>query len=192
MRITLTMPQTTLSDAELGSGANERAALTPMDEDAFRGFYERTSRQVWVYLSRITGDRQLADDLLQEAYYRFLRANAAHESETHRRNSLFRIATNLARDAQRRERRRPTDRIPAERWDELQAEEPPTISMGGRTDLTRAMEQLKPAQREILWLAYAIGASHVEIAETLGLTAGSVKQLLFRARKKLARLLGRP
>jgi len=192
MRITLTMPQTTLSDADLGSSANERAALTPMDEDAFRAFYERTSRQVWVYLSRITGDRQLADDLLQEAYYRFLRANAAHESETHRRNSLFRIATNLARDAQRRERRRPTDRIPAERWDELQSEERPATSVVGRTDLTRAMEQLKPAQREILWLAYAIGASHAEIAETLGLTAGSVKQLLFRARKKLARLLGRP
>ena len=83
--------------------AMERAeASFVMDEDAFRAFYERTARGVWAYLARITGDRQLADDLLQETYYRFLRAAATHDSEAHRRNSLYRIATNLARDARRR------------------------------------------------------------------------------------------
>src|SRR5512135_3259409 len=73
-----------------------------MDEDAFRAFYDRTARGIWAYLARITGDRQLADDLLQETFYRFLRAAATHQSEEHRRNSLYRIATNLARDARRR------------------------------------------------------------------------------------------
>ena len=58
-----------------------------MDEDAFRAFYERTARPVWAYLMRLTGDPHTADDLLQEAYYRFYRAAATHESESHRRNS---------------------------------------------------------------------------------------------------------
>src|ERR1700742_3438156 len=78
-----------------------------MDEDAFRAFYERTSRSVWAYLTRITGDRQFADDLRQETYYRFLRASATYESESHRRNSLYKIATNLAHDARRRTRTTP-------------------------------------------------------------------------------------
>jgi RNA polymerase sigma-70 factor (ECF subfamily) len=161
-----------------------------MDEDAFRSFYERTARGVWAYLTRVTGDRQLADDLLQETFYRFLRAGATHESASHRRNSLYRIATNLAKDARRRrlirapfnfssndiERVASSDRgDPAERT----------------SDFTNAMARLKPRERAMLWLAYAEGASHREIAEALGLSPGSLKPLLFRARRKLAVLLGR-
>jgi RNA polymerase sigma-70 factor (ECF subfamily) len=54
------------------------------------------------------------------------------------------------------------------------------------------MAQLKPIQREMLWLAYALGSTHAEIAEIVGVKSGSVKILLFRARRKLAALLGRP
>lgn len=177
------MRETTLSGLERDTQA-ESAFV--MDEEAFRAFYERTARAVWVYLSRVTGDRQLADDLLQETYYRFIRAGAAHESESHRRNSLFCIATNLARDAMRR--RRPLVSV------EDQAHVlPPTVGVAeraeGRTDLARAMARLRPAQREMLWLAYAQGSSHAEIAEVLGVKAGSVKLMLFRARRKLAELL---
>jgi RNA polymerase sigma-70 factor (ECF subfamily) len=52
------------------------------------------------------------------------------------------------------------------------------------------MSRLKPRERAMLWLAYAEGASHREIAEALGLRTASLKILLFRARKKLADLLG--
>jgi RNA polymerase sigma-70 factor (ECF subfamily) len=58
-----------------------------------------------------------------------------------------------------------------------------------RTDLERAMTQLKPRDRMMLWLAYAQGESHKDIATALGLKASSVKLLLFRARRKLASVL---
>ena len=180
----------TISSAErLAVRAGETDAAFQMDEDTFRAFYDRTSRMLWAYLSRVTGDRQVADDLLQETYYRFLRAGASHESEAHRRNSLFQIATNLARDGHRRRRAAPihiqhSDEVPDRRAGDvaLQAEQ--------RTDLARAMAQLKPREREMLWLAYAHGSSHEEIADSLGLRKSSIKILLFRARRRLAAALG--
>ena len=59
-----------------------------------------------------------------------------------------------------------------------------------RTDLARAMARLKPREREMLWLAYAQGSSHEEIAASLGLRKSSIKILLFRARRRLAAALG--
>ena len=163
----------------------EMAVAAPLDEEAFRAFYDRTSRSLWLYLARITGDRTLADDLLQETFYRFYRASAAHESELHRRNSLFRIATNLARDTHRR--KRDVQHTPLEESESLLATRGDSLET--RTDLERALGQLSSSQRELLWLAYAQGSSHDEIAEVVGVSRGSVKSLLFRARKKLAAIL---
>jgi RNA polymerase sigma-70 factor (ECF subfamily) len=53
------------------------------------------------------------------------------------------------------------------------------------------MRRLKPRERELLWLAYAEGASHKEIADVMGLRASSVRLLLFRARQKALKLLPR-
>ena len=58
-----------------------------------------------------------------------------------------------------------------------------------RVDLSRALARLKPRERDLLWLAYAHGSSHQEIAESLGLKTASIKLLLFRARRHLAMLL---
>src|SRR5580700_11954819 len=92
----------TFTDVSRAETPDEASAGFVMDEDAFRAFYDRTARGVWAYLVRVTGDRQQADDLLQETFYRFLRTAATYESEAHRRNSLYRIATNVARDLRRR------------------------------------------------------------------------------------------
>lgn len=167
----------------------QAAAGFLMDEESFRAFYDRTARGVWAYLARITGDRQMADDLLQEAYYRFLRAAATHESEAHRRNSLYRIATNLARDARRRKLTHPFFAGETEEIERVAAQDG-SPSAERRTDFSRAMARLKPRERAMLWLAYAEGASHREIADVLGLRPSSMKLLLYRARRRMAEILG--
>jgi RNA polymerase sigma-70 factor (ECF subfamily) len=184
------MRDLTISDIErLRTADSEAEVAFEMDEDAFRAFYDRTARVLRAYLARVTGDSQLADDLLQEAYYRFLRARSGYESETHRRNALFRIATNLARDSHRRARLRSAV--------SLSGDEPmPGVGAAARTEqrteVRDALSRLKPRERELLWLAYANGSSHREIADSLGLKTGSVKLLLFRARRRLADVLRGP
>lgn len=158
-----------------------------MDEDAFRGFYDRTSGALWGYLSRISGDRQVADDLLQESYYRLLKSNVAFESENHRRNYLYRIATNLVNDSRRTAR--PLFDTGVEITD-IAASDTHTDTET-RQDVRRALGKLKPRERAMLWLAYANGSSHAEIADVLGLKTGSIKLLLFRARRKMASALQR-
>jgi RNA polymerase sigma-70 factor, ECF subfamily len=180
---------TTFSELErLGAAAGEADETFQMDEDAFRLFYDRTARPVWAYLSRMTGDPRLADDLLQETYYRFLRATTTLDNDDHRRNYLFRIATNLVHDHRRRPRM--DDMAIADDVDHAD----PRLGDGAsraaqRVDLSRAMARLKPRERSLLWLAYAEGSSHAEIARTLGLSASSIKALLFRARKRLASMM---
>ena len=77
-----------------------------MDEDAFRVFYERTSRALFAYLFRVSGKRDLAEDLLQEAYCRFISVSGdlGGMDEGQIRSYLFKIATNLLRDHWRREK----------------------------------------------------------------------------------------
>jgi RNA polymerase sigma-70 factor (ECF subfamily) len=169
-------------------------ALAVMGDDEFRAFYERTARPLWAYLSRLSGDPHKADDFLQEAYYRFYRASRRYESEAHRRNSLFQIATNLVRDAARRGKQYEEvplagDGSPSAGAAPKSESPSPETEVAMRTDVARAIQQLEPMQRELLWLAYAQGSSHEEIAEILGLSAISVRTLLLRARRKLAGIL---
>jgi RNA polymerase sigma-70 factor (ECF subfamily) len=183
------MRDLTLSDVErLRARADDCEVAFEMDEEAFRAFYERTARVLRAYLSRVTGDAQMADDLLQEAYYRFLRARSGYQSEAHRRNALFRIATNLARDSYRRRKQMPVNPVRADDGFTAPGHDATAQAVRG-VDLRRALSRLKPRERELLWLAYAQGSSHREIAACLGLKTGSVKLLLFRARRRLADLL---
>src|SRR6185295_4944158 len=116
----------------------------------------------------------LADDLLQETYYRFLRSRSGHESDAHRRHSLFRIATNLAHDCRRRGIR--AHLVPLSD-DELMAVSDVAAETERREDLARAMSHLRPRERAMLWLAYAHGSTHRDIASMVGVKAESVRLL---------------
>ena len=189
----------TYSDVSRTRAIASAEAEFVMDEEAFRGFYDRNARGVWAYLSRVTGDRNMADDLLQEAFYRFLRAASTgpadhdrFDSEAHRRNSLYRIATNLATDARRRSFTRPAAVVSGDDVERLGAGGNHGADTDRRTDVNRAMAQLRPRDRAMLWMAYAEGASHDEIAGAIGVQPSSMKLLLFRARRRMAKLLGSP
>ena len=173
------------------SAAHETSApddTLQMNEDDFRAFYAKTSGAVWAYVARATGDRAAADDLLQEAYFRLLRTTVQFESDEHRKNYLFRIATNLLRDRHRRPRL-DSERLPERDGGGIPATGDLAKQTQQRTDLQRAMARLTARERELLLLAYGQGSTHEEIAGSLGLKTGSIKPLLFRARRKLARIL---
>ncbi len=171
----LSLPQT-------HAGSPATRAVT-MDEAAFRHLYHRTARPLRAYLIRGSGDATLADDLLQEAYLRFLRSNFEGEDDDHRKNYLYRIATNLLRDHFRRKRPE-THEVP-ERDDSPGHD----TLLHLKTDVGGAMAELGHRDRQMLWLAYVEGSSHAEIAKALGLRAASIRSMLFRARQRLAKEL---
>jgi RNA polymerase sigma-70 factor (ECF subfamily) len=154
-----------------------------MDEPAFDLFYKSTARPLWAYIHRVSGDAALADDILQESYYRFLRASLAGMDEAQMKSYLYKIATNLLNDHWRN-RKRERQQVP-----EVNNETATTEYAAQSHDMARAFEQLNTQQRSLLWLAYVEGNEHSEIAQILGLREKSIRVLLFRARHKLADIL---
>jgi RNA polymerase sigma-70 factor (ECF subfamily) len=156
-----------------------------MDNEQFAAFYARSARSLWAYLARVSRDPALADDLTQESYVRFLCASHPADGEVAARRYLFKIATNLLRDHWRKPLSSSIEDLPEEvftaKCGEAQAE---TLALLGP-----AMAQLRPRDRQLLWLAYAEGYTHHEIAEVTGLGSPSIRLLLFRARRKMARML---
>jgi RNA polymerase sigma-70 factor (ECF subfamily) len=153
------------------------------DEPAFERLYRATARRLWNYLRRMTGDAALAEDVMQESYLRLLRAEASPASDDERAALLYRIATNVALDEWRRRRRQ------ARGLSRAAPERPVATPDGPGEDLGRLLEALAPRARALLWLAYVEGWTHAEIAPALGLRPLSVRVLLFRARRELARLV---
>ena len=157
-----------------------------MDEARFEMLYRRMAGSVWSYLFRLTGDAAIADDLLQKAFFRFLRANPTLASEEHTRRWIFRTATNLAFDHFRETKRERNRDAAALRGESGPSMEPREVL---RHDMMKTFSELKPRERALLWLAHVEEADHEDIGEALGVKAKSVKVLLFRARKKLGELL---
>lgn len=153
---------------------------TGAGEESFRRLYEATSRPLWAYLQHASGRAEVADDLMQETYCRYLTRRIPEMDEPQTRSYLFRIATNLLHDRYRSRDDSAVDELP-ELGEESDAET--------KLDVQAAMQQLKPRERELLWLAYVEGMSHTEIAAATGLRAMSVRILLFRARQKAGKLL---
>jgi RNA polymerase sigma-70 factor (ECF subfamily) len=153
-----------------------------MEEQAFHALYAATAKPLWAYIARVSGCPDVANDLLQETYCRFLTSQLADRELAETRPYLFRIATNLLRDRWRK-------------GEDMTWSEPPEIGcerdLDTQIDVRDLLQQLKPRERQLLWLAYVEGMTHSEIAKSTGLQPMSVRILLFRARRRAAELLGR-
>jgi len=151
-----------------------------MNEVVFHALYEQTARPLFNYLLRVSGRRDIAEDVLQESYCRLLSAKLPEMDETQTRSYLFKIATNLLRDRGRRNEDTAIETVNT------------PGAMANHVDqaaMRQAFDRLKLRERELLWLAYVEGASHKEIADSTGLKPGSIRLLLYRARQRLAGLI---
>lgn len=158
-----------------------RERVGGLNEAAFAGFYRRTERGLWAYVYRITSDAADADDIVQEAFLRLLRATIDGDEEQWRRY-LYRVASNLVVDRWRV--RKKTER--AGETPQVSSVSPPDAA---HQDVARTFAELMPRDRALLWLAYVEGETHEEMAASLGVRRGSIKVLLFRARRRLRDLL---
>ena len=122
----------------------------------------------------------MADDLLQEVYCRYLERAPAEMDERALRAYLFRIATNLMQDRWRSPLRREQQEIP-----DAAAHEALTTQI----EVRQMLLELKPRDRQLLWLAYVEGMSHAEIGTATGLNPLSVRICLMRARRRAAEWL---
>lgn len=172
-----------LSVAAVPSKTAADAGRLAMTEQEFRHFYAETARPLKAYLSRITGQADLADDLLQEAYYRMLRAELPPLDARQLKNYIYKVATNLARDHFRRPSTQETSA------EEMQIADSRAFGSTTAIDVQRVLASIKPQEREMIWLAYAEGASHREISAITGVKESSVRPLLYRIRQKLAAML---
>lgn len=185
----LHLPERTLA-SHAAKATKRAAAPSDMNEAAFEMFYAGCARPLWAYLNRVSGSAHLADDLLQETFYRFLRArNVPHLDDAGAKSYLYKIATNLLND-HFRQRKREHTWFADEPFDEATTQTPTNAAnefLGA--DMAQVFERLKPQERSLLWLAYVEGYDHKEIAAVLDLKEKSVRVLLFRARQNLAGLL---
>lgn len=151
--------------------------------ESFHELYERTSPRIAAYLRRVTGSPDWAEDLLQDTYVRFLNADTPAMDERQTLSYLYRIATNLVYDGWRTMKRE-------REWEEISVvEDTPPEPVGLRRDVETALGQLSARERALVWLAYVEGYAHRDIGRVLEVKEKSVRVLLFRARRKLARIL---
>ncbi|MGD2116266.1 MAG: RNA polymerase sigma factor [Acidobacteriota bacterium] len=179
--------------AEAPTDAELMARVRRGERDAFGLLVDRHKDGLVAYLARLTGSRERAEDLAQEAFLRLYRAAAGYRERGRLAAFLYRIATNLLRSEERRERR----------WRLLSPElrpleedrtEPGAPARVMRAELRRrlaaALGELPLALRVPLVLYEIEDWPQQDIARVLSCRVGTVKSRLHRARARLRRELG--
>lgn len=169
----------TRAEMEAADAAAPTSAL--LDERTFHALYARTAAPLRAYIARAMATTAHADDILQETFLRLLRTPLATRDLDELRAYAFRVAGNLMTDHWRARRHESDEPAPDH------GRTGPDLGL--RVDVRRLFARLTPRDRQLMWLAHVEQASHQEIAQSLGLKAGSIRVLLSRARGRLASLL---
>jgi RNA polymerase sigma-70 factor (ECF subfamily) len=159
---------------------------TEGDARAIRALYDRYSPRVYAIVRRIAADDDLAQDYAQEAWIRAVRALPTFRGDARFSTWLHRIAVNAALQALRKAETRTKREAPA----------PEDIPVGPvhsdtllRKRLEQALDALPEGMREVLILHDVEGYTHEEIGDVLGVTSGTSKSQLFKARAKMRVML---
>jgi RNA polymerase sigma-70 factor (ECF subfamily) len=156
-------------------------------------YQRRIARHVARYVKRAVD----VEDVVQETFIRAYRGLASFRGESTFYSWLYRIATNAALNAARRE---PMPVAPGEDPDERAYAFEPGVSDGENPERTlmasqiadaveSALSRLKPELAEPLMLYEVEGKSYQQIAEILGVPIGTVRTRIFRAREFIAKRL---
>jgi RNA polymerase sigma-70 factor (ECF subfamily) len=154
------------------------------DPGAERTLYDRYVDQVWRLTYRMAGDADRAADWTQETFVRVFRRLSEFRGESKLGTWIGAVAMSVALTGLRGGRRRAAREGPLD--PELQVAAP---ERGGDHDLKerlhRAIEQLAEGYREVFVLHEIEGYTHEEIGQMLGMSPGTSKAQLFRARARL-------
>jgi RNA polymerase sigma-70 factor (ECF subfamily) len=159
------------------------------DAQAFAALYDRHGRVAYSLAYRMMGDRQAAEDLVQEAFLKMWRSAGSYRVERASvRTWMLSILRNRGIDELRSStsRRRTRDRVEAQAPTLQPSEAFGEAWRNSRGEQVReALRGLPPEQLKVLQLAYFSGYTHTEIAELLDLPLGTVKGRMRLGLKKI-------
>ena len=161
------------------------------DRTAFEQLYRWFERPVFTLAVRMLGDRDQAQDVLQDT---MLKAYSRIDGFDGRDGSPFwgwlrRVAVNEALMRLRRDRRLSRELADDGALDHAQDHGPPPPAAADAAALQRALAALPEATRSVLWLYHAEGYTHEEIAVLMARTASFSKSQLARGTRRLRTLL---
>ena len=156
------------------------------DPRAVRELYRLYSPRVYAIVKRLAGDDALAEDWAQEAWVRIFRALGSFRGDARFTTWLHRIAVNSALHGRRWRDRRVLREAPLEETVPMRVVNDDALL---RMKLEKAMAALPERMRQVLVLHDIEGYTHEDIAEFLGVNAGTSKSQLFKARARMRELL---
>jgi RNA polymerase sigma-70 factor, ECF subfamily len=160
------------------------------DMTAFEGLYRENVGRVYALCLRLEGKAERAEERTQDVFVRAWERLETFRGESAFSTWLHQLAVNVVRGEWRTEQRR-RNRVEAIDTETLEDRVGEQASLDEGIDLESAIAQLPPGARRVFTLHDVEGYQHDEIAEFMGVSPGTCKAQLHRARQLLRKALER-